>query len=179
MHGIIHLELHNFVKSQYGEDALRQVLARAEQSSTVITPLQSYPDADLVAMVVAASELTGRPATKLLEAFGEFLVPTYVGLYGALLKPTWRTLDVIERTEETIHRVVRRRQPGALPPRLRTVRVGPKMAILTYDSPRRLCAVARGIARGLASRFGEQLTITDIECMHRGDPACIISFEVP
>ena len=68
------------------------------------------------------------------------------------------TLDVIEHTEQTIHRVVRRRQPGALPPRLRTVRVGPKMVILTYDSPRRLCAVARGIARGVAARFAEALT---------------------
>jgi hypothetical protein len=129
-------------------------------------------------MVRAASELTGKPATLLLEAFGEFLVPTYVSLYGNLLKQHWRTLDVIEHTEETIHRVVRRRQPGAAPPRLRTVRVGPKLVLLTYDSPRKLCPVARGIARGLAARFGETLRTNDIECMHRGDPACIISFEV-
>ncbi len=179
MHGIIHLELHNFVKSQYGEAALDQLPERAQPSTRVVTPLSSYPDADIVAMVTAASELTGKSPTALLEAFGEFLVPTYVALYGSLLKPTWRTLDVIEHTEQTIHRVVRRRQPGALPPRLRTVRAGPKLVILTYDSPRRLCAVARGISRGLAARFGEALTINDIECMHRGDPACIISFEVP
>jgi hypothetical protein len=178
MHGIIHLELHNFVKSQYGEEALKKLIERAQPSTQVLTPLQSYPDSDIVAMVVAAAEMTGKSATTLLEAFGEFLVPTYVSLYGSLLKPTWRTLDVIEHTEQTIHRVVRRRQPGALPPRLRTVRVGPKMVILTYDSPRRLCAVARGIARGVAARFAEVLTINDIECMHRGDPACIISFEV-
>ena len=73
---------------------------------------------------------------------------------------------------------MRRRQPGAVPPRLRTVRVGPKLVLLTYDSPRKLCAVARGIARGVAARFGEVLRTTDIECMHRGAPACIISFEI-
>ena len=53
------------------------------------------------------------------------------------------------------------------------------MVILTYDSPRQLCAVARGIARGLAARFEETLITQDIECMHRGDRARIISFEVP
>jgi hypothetical protein len=178
MHGIIHLELQNFVRSQYGEDALRALLARARPSAELVTPLESYPDADIVAMVGAASELSGKPVETLLEAFGQFLVPSYISLYGNLLKPTWRTLDVIEHTEETIHRVVRRRQPGAAPPRLRTVRVGPKLVLLTYDSPRKLCAVARGIARGLALRFGETLHTKDIECMHRGAPACIISFEV-
>jgi hypothetical protein len=179
MHGIIHLELHNFVKSRYGEDALKTLLGQVRQNPDLITPLRSYPDREIVEMVVAASKLTGKPIATLLEAFGEFLVSSYVALYGGLLRPEWRTLDVIEHTEETIHRVVRRRQPGALPPRLRTVRVGPKMVILTYDSPRQLCAVARGIARGLAARFGETLIIQDIECMHRNDPACIISFEVP
>jgi hypothetical protein len=47
---------------------------------------------------------------------------------------------------------------------------------MTYDSPRRLCAVARGIARGVAKKFQEMLTIRDQRCMHRGDPACIIVF---
>ena len=130
MHGIIHLELHNFVKSQYGEEALRQLIERARPSTQVLTPLQSYPDSDIVAMVRAAEEMTGKSATALLEAFGEFLVPSYVSLYGSLLKPTWRTLDVIEHTEQTIHRVVRRRQPGALPPRLRTVRVGDRKSVV-------------------------------------------------
>jgi len=178
MHGVIHLELHKFVKSQHGEGALKRLLERLGQDNEVMTPLRSYPDPDLFALVAGAAELTGKPIQTLLEAFGEFLVPSYITLYGGLLKANWRTLDVIEHTEETIHRVVRRRQPGALPPRLRTVRVGPKMVILTYDSPRKLCAIARGIARGLAARFEETLIIQDVECMHRGDPACVLCFEV-
>jgi hypothetical protein len=178
MHGIIHLELHNFVKSRFGDEALRELLERAGQDADVITPLRTYSDQAIVDLLVEGSRMTGKSIPALLEAFGEYLVPAYLSLYGSLLKPEWKTLDVIERTEETIHRVVRRRQPGAAPPRLRATRVGPKMVMLAYDSPRKLCQVARGIARGLASRFGETLTMNDIECMHRGDPACLISFEV-
>ena len=44
MHGIIHLELNNFVKSQYGEEALKTLLGRVRQNPDLITPLRSYPD---------------------------------------------------------------------------------------------------------------------------------------
>ncbi len=175
MHGIIHLELRKFVEAGYGHGAWHGLLAKAGLDAEVYTPLRAYPDEQIVALVTAASEATGRPTSELLEAFGEFLVPTYVGLYGSLLDPSWRTLDVIEHTEETIHRVVRRRQPGAAPPRLHVERTGAHEVLIHYDSQRRLCAVARGIANGLARHFGESIGITDPKCMHRGDPKCIIS----
>jgi predicted hydrocarbon binding protein len=47
--------------------------------------------------------------------------------------------------------------------------------LITYDSPRKLCAVARGIVRGVASHFGERIAIEGRRCMHRGDPHCLIA----
>ena len=178
MHGIIHLELQKFVIGRYGEQAWSELTRRADLSGEIITPLKVYPDEHLLRLVKVASELTEVPILDLLEAFGEALVPAYVTLYGALLKPEWRTLDVIEHTEETIHRVVRMRQPGAEPPRLYAQRTRKDEVVLTYDSPRKLCAVARGIGRGLANHFAERLTISESSCMHRGDPSCSIAFRV-
>jgi len=177
MHGIIHLELQKFVIARHGEQAWQELLRRADLAGEIVTPLKVYPDEHIVRLVKGASELTGIAIADLLEAFGEALVPAYLTLYGALIKPEWRTLDVIEHTEETIHRVVRLRQPGAHPPRLRAQRTTPAVVILTYDSPRRLCAVARGIARGLASHFSERISIDESSCMHRGDPSCVIKFQ--
>jgi len=173
---MIHLELQKFVESKLGAQGWATLLARANLASEVYTPLATYPDEQLVALVSEAEALSGLPAKTLLEAFGEFLVPTYLSVYGKLLKPDWRTLEVLEHTEETIHRVVRMRHEGASPPRLRTERTGPNEVVMTYDSPRRLCAVARGIARGVAKKFQEGLTIDDRRCMHRGDPQCVIAF---
>ncbi len=85
---------------------------------------------------------------------------------------------MIEHTEETIHRVVRMRQPGAAPPRLHVERKSPDEVVLTYDSPRRLCAVARGITRGVAKKFEERITITDRACMLSGASKCLISFRL-
>lgn len=176
MHGIIHLELQNFVVQHHGEGAWRALTDAAGLSSEIYTPLRSYPDEQLVALVGAAIQLTGADPTTLLESFGEFLAPRYLALYGKLLKPEWRTLDVLEHAENTIHRVVRLREAGALPPRLRAHRVSPNEIRMNYDSPRKLCAVARGIARGIAANFGERLSVEDEQCMHRGDRECVMRF---
>jgi heme-NO-binding protein len=178
MHGIIHLELQNFVVQHHGEAAWRALTDAAGLSNEIYTPLRSYPDEQLVALVGAAVPLTGTDATTLLEAFGEFLVPRYLALYGKLLKPEWRTLDVLEHAENTIHRVVRLREPGALPPRLQAQRVNPNAIRMSYDSPRKLCAVARGIARGVAGHFNEDLFVSDEQCMHRGDRECVMLFSL-
>jgi LytS/YehU family sensor histidine kinase len=66
--------------------------------------------------------------------------------------------------------------PGALPPRLQAQRVSPTVMRINYDSPRKLCAVARGIARGIAAHFNEQLSVSDEHCMHRGDRECVMLF---
>ena len=179
MHGIIHLELRNFVVQHHGEAAWRTLTDQAGLSDEIYTPLRSYPDEQIVALVGAAVKLTGADVTLLLEAFGEFLAPRYLALYGKLLKPEWRTLDVLEHAENTIHRVVRMREPGALPPRLQAQRVSASTIRMTYTSPRKLCAVARGIARGIAAHFSEQLTVSDERCMHRGDRECVMLFSLP
>ncbi|HVJ16541.1 MAG TPA: heme NO-binding domain-containing protein [Polyangiaceae bacterium] len=178
MHGIIHLELQKFVTERYGDKAYRQLLEKAGLGQEIFTPLQSYPDEWMLKLVGVAVELTQVPEAQLLEAFGEYLVNTYLSLYGNLLKREWRTLDVIEHTEETIHRVVRMRQPGAQPPLLRAERTSPNEVVLFYDSPRRLCAVARGIGRGVANHFQEPIVIEERRCMHRGDPGCVIAYKL-
>jgi len=174
MHGIIHLELEKFVVQSFGRDAWETIVHRAGLGDRLYTPMQAYPDQDVVKVLEVAVSMTKKTAEELLEAFGEFLVPTYLSVYGPLLDPAWRTLDVIEHTEETIHRVVRMRQPGAAPPRLRVNRSAPDEVAIHYDSPRRLCAVARGITRGVAKHFGERVAISDAQCMHRGDRECVI-----
>ncbi len=175
MHGIIHLELDKFVVAGFGRPAWEKLLEKTNLTDRLYTPVQTYPDDDIVRIVGAAVEMTGKSQTEILEAFGEHVVPTYLHVYGALLDSDWKTLDVIEHTEETIHRVVRMRQPGAAPPRLHVARTSPEEVVVTYDSPRKLCAVARGIVRGIAKHFGERVAISDRACMHRGDSKCVIA----
>ncbi|MEO5618590.1 MAG: V4R domain-containing protein [Candidatus Eisenbacteria bacterium] len=45
---------------------------------------------------------------------------------------------------------------------------------MSYTSARKLCAVARGICRGLARHFEEVVVIDEPSCMLRGGRTCEI-----
>jgi hypothetical protein len=178
VHGIILSELHKFLVEQQGADTWRHVVQRARLPELTFTPLEFYPDEYLARIVAATEGIINVSPWTLLENFGEHLTPRLLALYEVLLEPSWRTLDVIEHTEQTVHRLVRMRDPAATPPRLRAERTGPNEVVLTYDSPRRLCAIARGIGKGIARHFGEELVLTERACMLCGDPTCVLVFEV-
>ena len=176
MHGIILSELKRFVLARHGEEAWETLLRMAERRSVVYLANEVYPDEDVTAIVTAAAKLTGHPETAVQEEFGAFIAPHLLEIYGAIMRPQWRTLDVIEMTEQHVHRVVRMKNPGAEPPELKCRRVSEDEVVLTYGSKRRMCFVAKGIGRGLAIHFGEKIDITESACMLTGAPACVISF---
>ena len=175
MHGIIFSQLKNFVDTNLGPNAWTEIVKNAGLTNRLYTAIQEYPDSEMTALVGAATKMTGQDPAVLLEKFGEFIAPTLMDMYGSLIDKKWRTLDLIENTEETIHRVVRMRNKGAKPPELKVERKGPNELLLTYTSPRRLCSVARGIAHGVAKYYREQIRIDEPTCMLKGGRACLLT----
>lgn len=175
MHGIIFAELKKYVQARHGDDTWKALLQRAGLgAATLYLPIREYPDADAAAIVGAASEALGVPAGEILEDFGRFIAPDLLAMYRSLVKPEWRTLEFLENTEQTIHRVVRIQNPGARPPEIHCERVSPSEVVVRYASARRMCAVARGIARGVADHYGQPVAIEEPSCMLRGDAECHI-----
>src|SRR5713226_125860 len=130
MHGIIFSELRRYVNTRTGDNGWSTLLEKAGLGEKLYMSVGEYPDSEVVALVTAASVMTGYSVAATLEDFGEFITPSLMGMYGHLIKPNWRALDVIENTEETVHAVVRVQNPGAKPPRLRTARLGPGEVVL-------------------------------------------------
>lgn len=176
MHGIVFSELQKFVVSKHTHAGWKAVTEKAGVAHKVFLAAGQYPDSEIAALVAAASEITGQQPAQIVEAFGEFIAPSLLKMYGHLLKPTWKSLDVIEHTEGTVHTVVRASDKDALPPKLRTRRERPDTVILVYDSPRKMCALAIGIGRALARHFKETLSISQTSCMHNGAPFCEIVY---
>jgi len=169
------VHLRKFVEERYGSAAWDEILTAAELGPRVYLPIRSYPDQELSAIVVAAANATSQAIPPLLESFGEHLPPHLMAMYRHLLKPAWRTLDVLLHVEETAHRAVRIEQPEASPPYLEAKRTGESQIEISYTSSRRLCHVAKGIIRGLSRHFGEQVTISESTCMHRGGARCLLT----
>ena len=175
MHGLIFSELKKFAESALGKEAWPKLLKDAGLEYRSYVTGEAYPDAEVVALVSAASKRANRPVPALLEDFGEFIVPDLVAVYGPFIKPRWRTLDLLEHTEESIHKAVRLRDPGALPPELKCTRVSPKEVRILYSSGRRMCGVAKGIIRGVAKHYRESIALSESTCMLRGDAVCTLT----
>jgi len=178
MHGIIFGELKKMVDLKFGGDSWSDVLKLAELPGKIYMPVSEYPDSEARTLMFAVAKKIGMAPAAFLEEFGEFIVPDLIALYRQMIKPEWRTLDVVENTEETIHRVVRRQNPGARPPALHTHREGNEL-LITYASPRQMCGIAIGIVRGLARYYDETVAVEELSCMAKGAGACRILVRGP
>jgi hypothetical protein len=163
LHGIIHAELKRYVETRHGSDAWKACLETAGLSHKMFLPISTYPDADAVAIVTAASKLTNIPAERILEDFGEFIAPDLLNMYQALVEPHWKTIELLLHTEDVIHRVVRINNKGAQPPKLQFEQLGPHELKFYYNSPRRMAAVAKGIIRGVAKHYAQTVLIREHE----------------
>jgi tRNA A-37 threonylcarbamoyl transferase component Bud32 len=174
MHGLIFLQLQKFAQRQAGVQGWETLLREAGLPLKSYSAVQVYPDEEALALVAAADRVLNRPAAAVWEAFGEFVAPELLRLYGRLIPPAWKTLDLIENTERLIHAAVRVGNPDARPPVLECLRTAPDEVQIMYSSERQLCGLARGIVRGLARHYGEPITVSDGACMLRGDPFCVL-----
>lgn len=178
MQGILLSEFERFAESSLGPSSWRAIRAHSGLAGRVYLPVREYPDDELEVLVRAACHVVRKSRAELLERFGEFLVPGLLSVYGAMVKPTWRTLDVLEHAETVMHGAVRVRTPGAAPPRLHARRVAPNLVRIEYTSERRMCACARGIVQGLGAHFGETLVIGEPSCMLAGAARCELSIRL-
>jgi hypothetical protein len=177
MHGRILWQFRDYVESQHGKQAWEGVLKRAGLADRVYLA-QAYPEEEALALLKATAKMSGKSAAALLQEFGEFTVPALLGMYSHLIKPEWRTLDVIEHAERVAHGAVRKQERGAAPPFLLARRVNPRKLILTYTSPRKMCAFAVGVGLGLGKHFQENVTVQHNPCVHLGADHCEITFVV-
>ena len=156
MHGLIFTLLKRYVQTTYDHSTWVRLVEATGLSATDFNHRDVYPDAHLYALVGQAAESTGIPAAELQEKFGEYLVPDLLYMYQKHIEPEWRTLEMLEHTENVMHTRVRAHHPENRPPVLTVERVSEREVRIEYVSPRRMGALAVGIVRGLARYFDEE-----------------------
>ena len=176
MHGIVFSQLQEYVETKKSTGAWGDLLKHAQLQDRTYSSSTEYPDAEMEALVAAAATMFGQPSSVVLEDFGVFIAPALMSIYGYLIPREWKTLDVIAKADGTIHSVVRERNLGAKPPVLHTIRRSGDEVVLIYGSPRKMCAFAIGIAKGVAKHYNETIEVTQTKCMHNGAPHCEIVF---
>ena len=155
MHGTILTLLKRYVQTQHDHSTWVRLMELYGLEDVVCDYKTVYPDEHIYALVVQAAKMTGLSAGELHEKFGEYLVPDLMYMYQKLLKPEWKTLDMMEHTELAMHKQVRREHTENSPPVLEVSRLGPSELMIDYVSPRRMSGLAVGIVRGVAGYYDE------------------------
>jgi len=173
MHGLIFTELRKYVESKFDHATWEKLLDKAGQRHQLYLASGVYPDSDILALVTAACEMTGLRANTVLEDFGHFVAADLIEQYKFLVSPSWRLLDFLANTEDTIHKVVRFHK-GVSPPRLVTTRIADDRLTIQYNSSRKMCPLLKGIVKGAADYYKEKVTLLESRCMLQGDSECVV-----
>jgi predicted hydrocarbon binding protein len=177
MHGLIFTELKRYVETKFDHATWEKLLENAGLKHQLYGTANVYPDQDIIKLVTTACTMTGLPANAILEDFGEFIAPGLVEQYAFLISPSWKLLDFLANTEETIHKVVRFNK-GVTPPKLSATRVADDRLVIRYNSSRKMCALLKGIVKGAAKIYKEPVSIVESHCMLAGDPECVVTVQV-
>lgn len=172
MYGVIFDLLRDFVIERHGgRTTWNALLQEAGFGYRIYFPVGHYPDEDMLTLAITASRMFKQPLPRVLEDFGHFVGPSLLSRYSMMIRPQWRTFEVLENAGTHIYDA-QRQHAQRNPPQLRTVRHTPERMTLAYHSERKLCAMAKGIVRGLADHFGENIDIREIRCVFSGADHC-------
>jgi hypothetical protein len=176
VHGLIFASFRDYLVSEHGEDAASAVLA----GEPLYSLGEAYPDEQFLALLERACRRTSLSSDELLFEFGVFTAATtFARLYAVLFKASPSARAFLLTVEEPIHDVIRVALPDARPPALGLTDLGADGLEIVYRSPRRICAMLRGLVEGTGRVYGETLEVDELECMHHGASACRLVIRFP
>lgn len=176
MYGVIFDFLRQYVIERHGGTETWNTLLRANgYNFKIYFPVTEYPDEEIVKLAVTASEALDVPLPTVLEDFGSFVGHKLVTFYHMYVDdPNWKTFDIILNAGEKIHHAVNRHNRKRKPPKIIAEQLNDDQILIHYQSDRKLCAVVRGIVRGLGEHYKEYFRIEETACMHEGAHECLI-----
>lgn len=173
MKGIIFKHFEAFITDLFGAETFESIL----EQTTLRTPLPfvgpaTYPDEDLVALTGTAVRLSGLAPEDALFAFGRSLYPRLAASVPWLIERHRNTKSLLLELDREIHVEVRKIMPEAITPRILCRDLGDGALEVTYRSPRKLCALFRGLLDAAGASYGERVALEERECVHHGAEAC-------
>ncbi len=176
MHGLIFASFRDYLLAEHGADVAKDVLA----GEPLYSLGEAYPDEQFLHLLERACTRTSLTADTLLFEFGVFTAATtFARLYAVLFRASPNARAFLQTVEEPIHDVIRVSLPDARPPELAVNDLGEDGLEIVYTSPRRICALLRGLVEGTGRVYDEKLEVEEPECMHRGAPACRVVVRFP
>jgi len=169
MKGMVFTHFLDFVTEQFGPEMADDIIEASDlPSGGAYTSVGTYSHGEMVALIGALAERTGRPADGLVRAFGDRLSDTFAHDFPEFYRRAATLFDFLESIEEHIHVEVRKLYPDAELPTFRAESRTPARLVLVYLSPRRMGHLSEGLIAGSARQFGVDVRIAS-ELLEGGD----------
>ncbi len=180
MKGIINKGIQEMVEARFGAEAWEEVKSLAGCEEPFFAIGQDYPDELTIALIKAASQVSGLPVETVQVEYGKFMVPhtlkkyyaTYFQLAGSSPREFLLNMD-------RVHEQATRSITGAAPPKFDYEELPDGRLLMHYHSKRGLCPVLRGLILGVGLYFNQEVRVKETACMHRGDPRCTMEVTFP
>lgn len=173
MKGVIFNLLEDVVVTTHGSTAWENLLDEAGVDG-VYTSLGSYDDDEMTALVGAAGRALSLSDDEVLRWFGHRAIPKMVERWPDYFTAHQRSVPFLRSLNSVIHPEVRKLYAGAYCPHFDFTSPPDGSLLIGYRSPRHLCGLAHGFILGVGDHYGEALTVRHLECMHAGDPRCLV-----
>ncbi len=177
MKGVVFDILRDMVEEQFGLAGWNAVLEQAGSEGLYLST-QTYPDAELLGLVAAASEVTGKPVDELVFAFGEFMVKEFYARFPDFFDNASGLINFLVSIDRIVHVEVRKLYPDAALPSFTYQGGSIDEITMNYRSPRKLCRLAEGLIAGSARHFGERYQLQHDPCMHQGADCCSLHIKL-
>ncbi|MGY6550295.1 MAG: heme NO-binding domain-containing protein [Erythrobacter sp.] len=171
MKGVIFNLLEEAVTQAHGADAWHHLLDRAGVGGAY-TSLGSYPDAEMMAIVDAASAALDLPRPAVLRWFGRAAMPMLAQRYGVFFEQHRTARSFIMSVNDFIHPEVRKLYSGAGCPHFHFQDDAAGRLVIGYKSPRQLCHLAHGFIEGAGDHYHQSARIEHLSCMDEGAALC-------
>ena len=177
MKGVVFDILRDMIEEKFGLEGWNQLLEKAGSHGMYLSS-ESYDDSEMVALLGAASEMTGHDIPTLLRTFGEFMVTEFYGRFPVFFENSDGLIDFLKSVDQIVHGEVLKFYPDANLPSFSYEEEGGHTLTMIYKSQRKLCHLAEGLISGSAKHFKEQVSVQQPQCMHHGDETCHIVITV-
>jgi len=179
MKGVVINILEDFIAENLGDEMLEEVYEKVKLSDDVppfIMP-KTYPDEDLLNIVVFLSEKTGKSVEELLFGFGQYAFNILARKFPVFFENTSSAKDFLKTIEDIIHVEVHKLYKDAVTPAILIDDSVDGKTLIRYSSPRILCDLMIGLLEGVAVKFNETITQKHIQCMKNGASECVLEVE--
>ncbi len=158
MKGIIFNVAEKAVVELLGAEAWEDLLDDAGVDGDY-TALGTYPDDELVALVVAAAERTGHDPADVQRLVGRHALAHLVASLDGFIDRDAHVFDFLSSIHTIIHVEVKKLDPNSKPPDIEPNRISDDELQLTYRSERGLSPLAEGLILGAGDLYETPVSV--------------------